>query len=228
MKLNEFKEAMNIFYEINNDILNNYEMKIRNYQILENIKLITNNEIFTRLKKMDKMKDYKEKIFSIIDLYNKISSYDEDSQNTNLGNEISTVKIEKQKKDKNKSSNQSPLDLFENALRCKVVFLGNTDNQLLILRVLSSKFSDNNIMSTTSYPEISMFFDEENQSIKFEIHFLLEKYQHVRKLDFRYAKVGILVYDITSKESFDEIRNYWIHQVKEYAPKDASKKNIYI
>ena len=51
MKLNEFKEAMNIFYEINNDILNNYEMKIRNYQILENIKLITNNEIFTRLKK---------------------------------------------------------------------------------------------------------------------------------------------------------------------------------
>ena len=51
MKLNEFKEAMNIFYEINNDILNNYEMKNRNYQILENIKLITNNEIFTRLKK---------------------------------------------------------------------------------------------------------------------------------------------------------------------------------
>ena len=51
MKLNEFKEAMNIFYEINNDILNNYEMKNRNYQILENIKLITNNEIFARLKK---------------------------------------------------------------------------------------------------------------------------------------------------------------------------------
>ena len=47
MKLNEFKEAMNIFYEINNDIL----MKYRNYQILENLKLIINNEIFTRLKK---------------------------------------------------------------------------------------------------------------------------------------------------------------------------------
>ena len=47
MKLNDFKEAMNIFYEINNDIL----MKYRNYQILENLKLIINNEIFTRLKK---------------------------------------------------------------------------------------------------------------------------------------------------------------------------------
>jgi hypothetical protein len=50
-KLNEFKEAMNIFYEMNNDIFNIYEMENQNYQILENIKLITNNEIFTRLKK---------------------------------------------------------------------------------------------------------------------------------------------------------------------------------
>ena len=40
MKLNEFKKAMNIFYEINNDILNNYEMKNRNYEILENIKYV--------------------------------------------------------------------------------------------------------------------------------------------------------------------------------------------
>jgi GTPase SAR1 family protein len=40
--------------------------------------------------------------------------------------------------------------------------------------------------------------------------------------------VCILVYDITYKKSFDEVRNYWILQVKEYAPKDASKKNIYI
>ena len=106
MKLNEFKEAMNIFYEINNDILNNYEMKNRNYQILENIKLITNNEIFTKLKKIDKMTDYKEKIFSIIDLYNKISSYDEDSQkNINIGNE----------------------DSSKNALFCKVALLGESN-----------------------------------------------------------------------------------------------------
>ena len=32
------------------------------------------------------MKDYKEKIFSIIDLNNKINSYDEDSQNINMVN----------------------------------------------------------------------------------------------------------------------------------------------
>ena len=51
---------------------------------------------------MDKMKDYKEKIFSIIDLNNKINSYDEDSQNINIGNKDST----------------------ENALFCKVILVG--------------------------------------------------------------------------------------------------------
>ena len=68
-KLNNLKESLDIFYEINNDILNKYEMKNRNYQILENIKLIENNEIFNRLKEINKVIDFKDKIYSIIDLY---------------------------------------------------------------------------------------------------------------------------------------------------------------
>ena len=36
------------------------------------------------------MTNYKEKIFSIIDLNDKINSYDEDSQNINMGNEDSS------------------------------------------------------------------------------------------------------------------------------------------
>ena len=64
-------------------------------------------------KKIDKMTDYKEKLFSIIDLYNKISSYDEDSQNINMGNEISTIKIEKQKKVKINQPNNLLLILLK-------------------------------------------------------------------------------------------------------------------
>jgi len=234
MKLNEFKKAMNIFYEINNDILNNYEMKNRNYEILENIKLISNNEIFKRLKKIDKMTDYKEKLFSIIDLYNKISSYDEDSQNINMGNEISTIKIEKQKKSKNKSTKQSSFDSFENAFNCKVVFLGDYDTGItkLIASFISFEKDEAPFYSTIgcSYSAKTMLFNEENQSIRFEIWNTLgvEKYRALTRLYFRDTSVCILVYDITRKESFDEIRNHRIHQVKEFAPKDISKKNIYI
>jgi GTPase SAR1 family protein len=35
-----------------------------------------------------------------------------------------------------------------------------------------------------------------------------------------------LVYDITRKQSFDEIKNYWIGQLKENASKNLSIKNL--
>ena len=224
MKLNEFKEAMNIFYEINNDILNNYEMKIRNYQILENIKLITNNEIFTRLKKMNKMKDYKEKIFSLIDLNNKINSYDEDSQNINMVNEDSSKK---------QNINMGNVDSSENALFCKVILLGECGigKTKIINSFIDPNFKDSTTRTTgASYAAKTIFFEEENQSIKFEIWDTpgQENYRALSKIFCENSSVCILVYDITNKESFDEIRNYWIHQVKEYVPKDVSKKNIYI
>ena len=53
MKLEKLKEALDIFYEIKNDIFNKLEMKNRNYQSLENIELINNNEIFNRLKEIN-------------------------------------------------------------------------------------------------------------------------------------------------------------------------------
>ena len=48
----------------------------------------------------------------------------------------------------------------------------------------------------------------------------LEKYNIML---FRDASAAILVYDITNKISFDEIKNYWYNLVKDYAPKDISK-----
>ena len=67
---------------------------------------------------MDKMKDYKEKIFSIIDLNNKINSYDEDSQNINMVNEDLSKK---------QNINMGNEDLSENALFCKVALLGESN-----------------------------------------------------------------------------------------------------
>jgi len=38
------------------------------------------------------------------------------------------------------------------------------------------------------------------------------------------AKAFILVYDITNRSSFDEIRNYWVNQIKNYFEDNPSKK----
>ena len=233
MKLNEFRGALNIFYEINNDILNNYEMKNRNYQILENIKLITNNEIFNRLKKIDKMTDLKEKIFSIIDLYNKISSYDEYSQNINMGKEDSSIILEKQKKEinKNESNSQSSFTYFKNTLSCKAVLIGESNvGKNEIADFIRPKSRDSITSISGRNTGMTIFFYSENQAVNFEIFNTpgQEKYRALTKTFFRDANVCILVYDKANKLSFDKIRNYWINQVNEHAPKDVSKKKIYI
>ena len=47
-----------------------------------------------------------------------------------------------------------------------------------------------------------------------------ERYRCVTKMFYKEANVAILVYDITSKATFDELKNYWVEQVREASPKD--------
>ena len=118
------------------------------------------------------------------------------------------------------------------AKTCKVVLLGESGvgKTCIIARFINNTFEDN-IMSTTgaSYAGKTMTFDEfQGKSIKFEIWDTAgqEKYRSLTKIFYKDAGVAILVYDITRKESFDEIKNYWYNQIKEYAPKNIGKKNI--
>ena len=117
----------------------------------------------------------------------------------------------------------------DNAKTCKVVLLGESGvgKTCIIASFINNTFEDN-IMSTTgaSYAGKTMSFDELNgQSIKFEIWDTAgqEKYRALTKIFYKDAGVAILVYDITRKDSFDEIKNYWHNQIKEFAPKNISK-----
>ena len=79
-QLNELIDNINIYYEINNNILNNYEKKKRNYQMLQNINQInnSNNKIFNNLKNINEMNNIKDKLNNIMDLYNNINSDNND------------------------------------------------------------------------------------------------------------------------------------------------------
>ena len=50
-----------------------------------------------------------------------------------------------------------------------------------------------------------------------------ERYRSIAKIYYQDAHIAILVYDITKKASFDEVKNYWIEQIKLFAPKNISK-----
>ena len=93
-------------------------------------------------------------------------------------------------------------------------------------------------MSTTgaSYAGKTMTFEEyQGKCIKFEIWDTAgqEKYRALTKIFYKDAAVAILVYDITRKESFTELKNYWYNQIKEVAPKNiilgvaANKCDLY-
>lgn len=49
-----------------------------------------------------------------------------------------------------------------------------------------------------------------------------EKYRSLTKIFYKDASVAVLVYDITRKASFDEVKDYWYNQLKEHAPKKIS------
>ena len=42
-----------------------------------------------------------------------------------------------------------------------------------------------------------------------------ERYRSVTKMFYKDADVALLVYDITNKKSFEELKNYWVNQVLE-------------
>ena len=111
---------------------------------------------------------------------------------------------------------------------CKVVLLGESSvgKTCIISRFVDNEF-DKEILSTTgaSYANKTLKFkDYNNKEILFEIWDTAgqEKYRSLTQLFYKDASVAILVYDITNEESYNELKNYWVNQIIEFAPKDIS------
>ena len=117
---------------------------------------------------------------------------------------------------------------------CKIVLLGESGvgKTCIISRYTNNTFEDN-IMSTTgaSYCGKAMTFDEYGgKTIKFEIWDTAgqEKYRALTKIFYKDASVAILVYDITRRQSYEELKNYWYTQIKESGKEDIGKFYFFI
>ena len=105
------------------------------------------------------------------------------------------------------------------ALQCKVVLIGESGvgKTSIINRYISNTFS--NVLTATpgaSFTSKTLFLKDFNQSIKYEIWDTAgqEKYRSLAKVFYKNAAVCILVYDITRKKSFEELKNYWVNEIK--------------
>ncbi len=116
----------------------------------------------------------------------------------------------------------------EDAKTIKVVILGESGvgKTSIISRFINDTF-DEELVTTTgaSYVSKSMKFSDKNQVLNFEIWDTAgqEKYRSLTQIFYKDASIAILVYDITNKDSFDELQNYWYEQIKDSAPKNIGK-----
>ena len=102
--LNEFSIFMKQFYDINNTIVENYNVKNRNYQVLQNLKEIsTNNIIFNKLKDIK----IEGNINDIINMYWNINKEIQNKENINIKKEKQikeNININKEKQNKEKTN----------------------------------------------------------------------------------------------------------------------------
>jgi small GTP-binding protein len=117
-------------------------------------------------------------------------------------------------------------------LKCKIVLIGEkgVGKTSIIDRYVRNNFMLE-LLSTAGlcYTEKTVLIKDYNQSIKFEIWDTAgqEKYRSLAKVFYTNGDAIILIYDITERRSFEEIKNYWINEIKANISTKPSNSQIY-
>ena len=131
------------------------------------------------------------------------------------------------------------MDNEDQTIKCKVVLLGKSGvgKTSIISRYTTNVFKES-LMTTPGANFITkkVNFPKANKTIKFEIWDTAgqERYRSLAKVFYNNASACILVYDITNKDTFNDIVNYSIPELKENAPKDTilalagNKSDLYL
>ena len=116
----------------------------------------------------------------------------------------------------------------EGATNCKVVLIGESGvgKTSIISRYTTNDFQSHRPPTTgANYMTKTIIMEEENKSIKFEIWDTAgqEKFRSLARVFYKNSAVCILVYDITRKSSFDELKSFWVNEIKNNTSRDTSK-----
>ena len=120
----------------------------------------------------------------------------------------------------------------------KVVLVGetHTGKTAIIQRIVNDRFEDNyesTMVASTLSTQVDL---EGGQTVKFEIWDTAgqEKYRSINKIFYKDASIVIMVYDITKRNTYEEIKNYWYNQIVTMCNKNpiiaivGNKSDLYI
>ena len=122
------------------------------------------------------------------------------------------------------------------SIKCVLLGESGTGKSSLIERFINNTFrKDTPSTLIGSFSSKVVYYEKENIKIRYDIWDTAgqEKYRSINKIFYQDAQVTLLVYDITQKETYDAIKNYWFQEVKDNAPEDVivfivgNKSDIY-
>ena len=120
---------------------------------------------------------------------------------------------------------------------CKVILVGESGvgKTCLIVRFINNVFFEGSPSTTgANYASKVLEFKEYKNSLQYDVWDTAgeERYRGLAKIFYKDAAIAILVYDITKRKTFEEIKNYWYKQIKDNSSSNISKiilfKYIYI
>ena len=116
--------------------------------------------------------------------------------------------------------------LFDYDLEVKLSFIGESavGKTSLINQYIKQKFSSSYIL-TIGADQVSRIVTLKNgKKIKLNIWDTAgqERFRSVNAIFLKGSNMIIMVYDITNKESFEEMKNFWYKEIKDSAPEDIS------
>ena len=91
MQLNDFQKFIEKYYEIFNNIINNFDISNRNFEIIENINNLMNNDIIDDIDNIVKEKNIINKFNKIIEIYNKKNNITKEVFDKKADNKISNI-----------------------------------------------------------------------------------------------------------------------------------------
>ena len=123
----------------------------------------------------------------------------------------------------------------DKAIELKIILVGEVGvgKTSIIHRFISNDFKHNlgSTVSALSYTSKTIKFDKYNcKTFKYDIKDTAgqEKFRSLTKLFFKGSDIAILVYDITNKNSFEEMKNFWYKEVKDNISENADKSIFHI
>ena len=104
----------------------------------------------------------------------------------------------------------------------KVVLVGESGvgKTSIITQFIDQTFQEDQQSTTGGTFSTKAVICDNGKTLKFEIWDTAgqERYRALTKMFYKDTNAAVLVYDITRKDSFEEMQNYWANQIKECSP----------